>query len=233
MTDSEKNPRAVGPCSAVPASDGKGPGSSLCRQADGPCCTVSAWLSCEHTPALACCLATWQAEERFGSYLDVTHTHTTFLLNWNGIVRIGQLAKEENRVGESLDYDKRRTPYGPRRWLSSLCFFFFFFLHPTSGLLKRVPKPHLPSVCTTQCDDLSNLTIFVCFSWGSVLRARVPRSQGWPGMSWSLSPRFIWLSVVKRTPPVVLPAHFSEFSLSQWKVNLSAAVSTVRNGAVF
>lgn len=160
------------------------------------------------------------------------HTHTTFLLNWNGIVRIGQLAKEENRVGESLDYDKRRAPYGPKGWLSSL-WFFFFFLHPTSELLKRVPKPHLPSVCTTQCDDLSNLTVFMCFSWGSVLRARVPRSQGWSGMSWSLSPRFIWLSVVKSTPPVVLPAHFSEFSLSQWKVNLSAAVSTVRNGAVF
>ena len=43
-------------------------------------------------------------------------------------------------------------------------FLAFFFLHPTLELLERVPKPHLPSVCTTQCDDLSNLTIFMCFS---------------------------------------------------------------------
>lgn len=84
MTDSEKNPRAVGPCSAAPASDGKGPGASLCRQADGPCCAVSALQSCEHTPALACCLVTWQAEERFGSYLDVTHAHNfSAELKWN------------------------------------------------------------------------------------------------------------------------------------------------------
>ena len=117
-----------------------------------------------------------------------THTHTfSAELKWNYKVRIGQLAKEENRVGESLDCDKGRALYGPTRWLSS----FFFFLHPTSELLERVPKPHLPSVCTTQCDDLSNLTIFMCFSWGSVRRARVPGSQGWSGMSWSLSLRLL------------------------------------------
>ena len=120
MTDPEKNPGAVGLCSALPASDGKGTGSGLCRRADGTCCTVSALLSCGRTTALACCLVTWQAEEKFGSYLDVTHTHThthpfSAELKWNYKVRIGQLAKEENRVGESLDYDKGRAPYGPKR----------------------------------------------------------------------------------------------------------------------
>ena len=126
VTDPEKNPRAVGLCSALPASDGKGTGSGPCRRADDTCCTASALLSCGRTAALACCLVTWQAEEKFGSYLDVTHTHTyththththTFSaeLKWNYKVRIGQLAKEENRVGESLDCDKGRALYGPTR----------------------------------------------------------------------------------------------------------------------